>query len=69
MQTLKTKGWRPRCVCRVAGEVEFLFVTDSADDPAHEELQRLANARREANRSVRVLVSGPSQTCSQKIHK
>ncbi|CAI9100441.1 OLC1v1037553C4 [Oldenlandia corymbosa var. corymbosa] len=60
-------NWRSQITSLYGGPLEFLFVVDSIEDPAYHAVSRLL-AEYEDDLDARVIVAGPSTTCSQKIH-
>ncbi|KAL3624060.1 hypothetical protein CASFOL_032876 [Castilleja foliolosa] len=47
--------------------LEFLFVVDSTDDPAYHAVKHLLNDYKD-DVDAKIVVAGPSTTCTQKIH-
>jgi hypothetical protein len=60
-------NWRSQVLSMYGGQLEFLFVVESMDDPAYQSVSLLINEL-EGQIDARVLVAGHSTTCSQKIH-
>ncbi|CAL5219139.1 g915 [Coccomyxa viridis] len=60
-------NWASHVRLRYAGPVEFLFVVDSQDDPAHSHLIKLAAELSSGGSAVRIVVAPAAKTCSQKI--
>ncbi|KAG6548219.1 hypothetical protein Mapa_010270 [Marchantia paleacea] len=60
-------NWRTQVTSLYGGDVEFLFVVESVEDPAYNAVSQLL---RELGDQVqgRVIVAGLSTTCSQKVH-
>ena len=59
-------NWRTQLRSAYRGEVEYIFVVESGDDPAVPLIRRLMGEAKEANIAIRA--AGTSMTCSQKIH-
>ncbi|KAG5058751.1 hypothetical protein JHK86_013747 [Glycine max] len=60
-------NWRSQITSLYGGPIEFLFVVESTEDPAFHAVSRLI-AEFEDHVEAKVVVSGLSTTCSQKIH-
>lgn len=60
-------NWQSQLSMQYLGPVEYIFVTQSAADPAIQVLQKMISCEHEAAR-IRVVISGASSSCSQKIH-
>ncbi|XP_024960537.1 uncharacterized protein LOC112501113 [Cynara cardunculus var. scolymus] len=60
-------NWRTQLTSLYGGPLEFLFVVDSTDDPAYHAVSRLLLDFKD-DVDARIVVAGPSTTCSQKIH-
>ncbi|KAH9554883.1 hypothetical protein CY35_08G086700 [Sphagnum magellanicum] len=60
-------NWRSQVLSMYGGQLEFLFVVESMDDPAYQSVSLLINEL-EGQIDAKVLVAGHSTTCSQKIH-
>lgn len=60
-------NWQSQLGMHYAGPLEYLFVTQSASDPALPVLSELISCDYEAART-QIIISGPSSSCSQKIH-
>ena len=59
-------NWRTQLRSAYRGDVEYIFVVESGDDPAVPLIRRLMGEAKEANIAIRA--AGTSMTCSQKIH-
>ncbi|GFP86740.1 hypothetical protein PHJA_000817800, partial [Phtheirospermum japonicum] len=60
-------NWRSQITSLYGGPLEFLFVVDSTDDPAYHAVKHLLNDYKD-DVDAKIVVAGPSTTCSQKIH-
>ncbi|KAJ9551144.1 hypothetical protein OSB04_015189 [Centaurea solstitialis] len=60
-------NWRTQLTSLYGGPLEFLFIVDSTEDPAYHAVSRLLLDFKD-DVDARIVVAGPSTTCSQKIH-
>ncbi|CAA0838626.1 Nucleotide-diphospho-sugar transferases superfamily protein [Striga hermonthica] len=60
-------NWRTQITSLYGGPLEFLFVVDSKEDPAYHAVKHLLNDY-EDDVDAKIVVAGPSTSCSQKIH-
>ncbi|KAK3016473.1 hypothetical protein RJ639_007722 [Escallonia herrerae] len=60
-------NWTTQITSLYGGPLEFLFVVDSTEDPAYHAVCRLLSNFKD-DVDAKVVVAGPSTTCSQKIH-
>ncbi|CAM8887245.1 unnamed protein product [Rhodiola kirilowii] len=60
-------NWRSQITSLYGGPVEFFFVVDSIEDPAYRAVNSLISDFKDEV-DAKVIVAGPSTTCSQKIH-
>ncbi|KAL9224545.1 hypothetical protein vseg_000569 [Gypsophila vaccaria] len=60
-------NWRTQITSLYGGPVEFLFVLESAEDPAYPAVSRLLKDFQD-DIDAKIILAGYSTTCSQKIH-
>ncbi|KAL1804858.1 hypothetical protein ACET3Z_027926 [Daucus carota] len=60
-------NWRTQITSLYGGPLEFLFMVDSTEDPAYHAVSHLLSDFKD-DVDAKVIVAGPSTTCSQKIH-
>ncbi|KAL3825196.1 hypothetical protein ACJIZ3_021225 [Penstemon smallii] len=60
-------NWKTQITSLYGGPLEFLFVVDSTEDPAYHAVTRLLKDYK-GDVDAKIVVAGPSTTCSQKIH-
>uniref|UniRef100_A0A804J9A4 ceramide glucosyltransferase n=1 Tax=Musa acuminata subsp. malaccensis TaxID=214687 RepID=A0A804J9A4_MUSAM len=61
------QNWRTQITSLYGGPLEFLFVVESAEDPAYHAVSSLILEFQESV-DAKIVIAGLSKTCSQKIH-